>query len=287
MHTITFGDHKFNVPGHWNELTGENLLSLASHVEQNIEMEELKLKLLLDFTGIRVIRQRSVMVDKIEHFWVRCGKRKVLVSVTNLAFITAPFLKFFNEIKENKWIVNPMLTRQLLPSIMADKKLYWGPADGLSNITLREFIFTETFLNEFITKNDRSNLDKLIAVLYRPAGKFQPGSADYKGDVREPFNDNIIDDRARYLVALPEAYKKAILWYYEGSKKHIATLYPLVFSEGGGKSDKSTFEVFMTIVDELANNQPSEHERVMDVLLYSALHSLNQRISKIPKDVKV
>jgi hypothetical protein len=281
MHQININDIKLEIPGHWNELTREQLLTLARIVREEMELEELKLRMLFLFTGTKVIRCPSVLVNETERFLIRNKKLKALVSAHDLAFITTPFLKFFVEKPNNQWLLGSTLTRQLLPIIKIGRQALHGPADGLSNITFREFIFTETFLNE-------NAHDKLIAVLYRPAGKSKPGSLDYNGDIRERFNDNIIDDRVKVISRMPVHFKKAIMWYYEGCKQHIAALFPNVFTEGTGeKSTKSTFEAFMGIVDELSNNHPAEHERVLDVYLYSALQSLNQKIEKLNKHVEV
>jgi hypothetical protein len=288
MHTISIGDSKIHIPGNWNELTGEQLISMARIITENAPLDELKLKLLFAFADIHALQRPAVLVNDKEHFWIRFKQRKFMVPAQSLAFIMTPFIQFFSEKSENEYIVSPNLTRQLLPVIKAGKQTLYGPGDGLSNITLREFIFTETAFSDYLHANDASARDKLIAVLYRPSGKIKPCSINFTGDIRERFNDNIIDSRIKIVADMPDATKKAILWYYEGCKRHIAYLFPNVFREGnGGESTKSAFEGFMTIVDELANNQPADHERVLDVLLYSALNSLNQRIEKLPKNGKV
>lgn len=286
MHTITIGTHKILIPGCWNELTAEQLIQMAKLINGNIGLEEIKVKMLFIFTGIKVVQQPSVLVDGKEFFWIRHQKRKFLVSAHSLAHISSPFLNFFTEINENEWIIKPTITRQLLPIVEVGKVKLHGPADGLSNITFREFIFAETALNQLIAANDTTQLNQLIGILYRPFGKIKQGTLAYTGDVREKFNDNNMDEQAKLIASMPKELKRAILWYYKGCKQHLSTLFPLVFSEGSATS-KSTFEVFMTIVDDIANNQPAEHERILDVLLYSALQSLNNRIEKSLRHVEV
>lgn len=288
MHSITINDNTIDIPGNWNELTGSQLLWITKLVSRDIGFQELKLKMLFRFSGIRVILRKSILIKGIEHFWIKFNRKEILISPSTLAFITGSFDCFFQGKSDNKWIVNSTLTKQLLPRIRIKGRYYYGPADGLSNITFREFIFTETYLNAYNTTDDIKNVDNLIAVLYRPSGKIKENSINYNGDKRERFNDNIIDIRAKKMTFLPDEYKQAILYYYEGCKKHIFALFPNVFSEGGGNiTEKSTFEIFMDIVDELANNEPSKHEQTLDVMLYSALQSLDQRVIKMKNHVKV
>jgi hypothetical protein len=289
MHTLSFNDIKMHIPGNWNELNRDQLLSFASIVRDNMELEEIKVKMLFLFTKIKVLERDSVKIDNIDHFWLKYGKKKFLVSAYSLAFIARLNLVFFRETQESRYIVYSLLTRNLISVIDINGKKLHGPADGLSNILLKEYIHAETFYTEYFKTNSENALNNLIAVLYRPAGKTKPDSINFSGDLREPFNDFLTETYAQITRKITPDIKRAVLWYYEGCKRHIANLFPKVFKEGNGESssDKNIFMQFMTIVDELANNQPAENERIMNVYLYTALNSLNQRLAKIPKNVKV
>lgn len=289
MHTLSLNDIRFNLPGNWNELNRDQLLKFASlNGKKDIELEEIKIKMLFLFTGMKVMEKPSITIDGKEYFWLKYQKDKFLVSAYSLAFITQLNLAFFKEIGENKYTINPLLTRNLLTVIeVAGKKLY-GPADGLSNLLLKEYVHTETFYSEYMKTQNQEALDKLIAILYRPAGKIKPGTINFQGDIREPFNDFLIDNYAKITKKLAQNVRLTIIWYYEGCKRHISALFPKVFKENDGKSsNENTFMNFMTIIDELANNQPAENERIMNVYLYTALTSLNQKIAKLPKNAKV
>lgn len=288
MHTLTINELKLSIPGNWNELNKEQLLSFAYIVRDNMELEEIKIKMLFLFTNIKVLISDPMKIDNVDHFWLIYKKKRFLISAFDLAFISQINMTYFKENDKNKYSIYPLLTKNLLPFIKIGKKCFFGPSDGLSNLLFKEYIHTETAFHDFVKNNDENALNKLIAILYRPAGKIKPDTIDFNGDIREPFNDFLIDDYAKQFAKVDYSVKRVILWYYEGCKRHLAELFPYVFKEGSDQgSDQNTFLQFMTIVDELANNQPAENEKIMNVYLYTALTSLNQRIAKIPKNGKV
>lgn len=277
MHTITLGKYSFQIPGSWNELTSQQLLLLAKTFNSSTELEELKVKLLFYFSGIRVMQKPIVLVDNEPHCWLQYKKTRLIVSAHSLSFVSAPFLKFFREEKEG-YIIDPLLTRQLIPSLRISRfATVYGPADGLSNITFNEFIHAETAYSDYLKYNDEKYLDKLIGILYRaPGGK-------NSGDVRKPFDDYLVDEYAKKVQHIDPAIKKAIRWYYEGSKVHIAGLFPNVFRKGSGGKQTDVFKSFLDIADELSGNNPAENERTLNTQLYTVLNSLNQRIEKTLK----
>jgi len=284
MNTITFGKKSFQIPGNWNELTSAQLILLAQAFGTSAELEEIKIKLLFYFTGIRVLRKKSITVDNQPCYWLKYKNKSFIVPAYSLSFVTKPFISFFKQENE-AFIINPLLTRQLLPEIkISFRKQIYGPSDGLSNLTFAEFIHAETAYAQYLKTNDEKQIDRLIAILYRPAGKIKPGDKNWNGDIREPFNDYLIDEYAGALLKINPTLKRAIRWYYEGCKVHISQLFPFVFKKGQGSGQQSdTFRNFISIVDELAGNNPAEHDRIMHVQLYTALNSLNQRIEKTYK----
>lgn len=136
----------------------------------------------------------------------------------------ATLLKFLSEVKINSsWLID---------QISVSRSTLYGPKDKLRNVTFLEFIFVDTFYSLYMQKQEGA-LDKLIAVLFRAKDKKNL----IKGDIREDFNENLIDNRLKNVAFLPEYYKQAIVFNYGTWRKWIELQYPFVFPRNGGKRD--------------------------------------------------
>lgn len=94
-----------------------------------------------------------------------------LGSVANFLFETPKF---------ERWFIKTLPGSAL--------KKFYGPGDGLDNITFNELMHADQALDKYAKSNNQRYLAELAAVLYRPAQSFE----DYfnTGDRRAPFNVN-------------------------------------------------------------------------------------------------
>lgn len=127
-----------------------------------------------------------------------------------------------------------VFTRQLLPWARARwwGRRRYGPADGLSNVRFLEFVFADSYFVAFAQSQDEKYLHRLLSVLYRPQRRpYRPRAANYGGDRREDFNENLVGERAgRWAARLPQAQQLAILTWYRGCRHALERRYPLVFT---------------------------------------------------------
>lgn len=100
---------------------------------------------------------------------------------------------------------------------------YFGPADRLSNISIEELNFAYKFYFDWISNKDISALDRLVTTLYRPA------TNEIKGDVREAFNEHLIQSRGNIFPKLPEEQKISIGFAFKGSVEYMFSKYPVIF----------------------------------------------------------
>lgn len=285
MRTLQIDQFKFDIPECWNELTPRQLLTISALMGKTIDLAMLRVVMLMKITGLKIIRSRK----RTNKFKFRYKYKTLIMSGLDMNFISQPLVTLFRKLKDGNYIPDSTLTRNLLPIIVHKREKYFGPMDGLSNITLKEFIFTEVFYNEYTAHNNRHSLDKLIAVLYlRQATSKQQRET---GDFRRKFNDFEIDTNATRLAKLPTKYKRAILLYYEGCKKHLANLYPHIFNqnpEPGTQNPKPAtseeiFKTFLANVDALAEGKPHEKELIRNELLYEVFDTLNRRNETVKK----
>jgi hypothetical protein len=108
---------------------------------------------------------------------------------------------------------------------------YYAPADELANVSFLEFAFADAYFVAYCHNREAQWLDQLLGTLYRPqrAG-YNPAAADYAGDRRAPFNENLIERHAARLARLPEATKLLVLTWYRGCRHALEQRYPDVFT---------------------------------------------------------
>lgn len=270
MHVLKIDDITFTLPSAWNELSKKQLLNLARLTSQDIDLTRLRVLLLLLFTGLKLVPGEGH--GNLYEFAYR--RRRFILSSYDINFASDKLLALFKAVDEEKtqYVPDIRLTKNLIPSFRIRLTRFYGPADGLSNITLKEFIHAETYYEQMMLESGGDKtIDLLIAVLYRP-GKKSPG------DNRVPFDDYRINTNATKIARLHPNYKKAILFFYEGCKYHLSQLFPHALKRKGGTAAKNpvAFKSFMQLVDELANHQPDRKEPIRNELLYEVLDSVDR-----------
>lgn len=274
MHTLKIDNITFTLPSGWNELSKKQLLHIARLTSHNIELTRLRVLLLLLFTGLKLVKGKSKN-NLYEFAWRR---RRFILSNYDINFASEKLLALFKaaDKEQTKYIPDVRLTKNLIPVVRIRFKKFYGPADGLANITLKEFIYTETYYEQMMLEGEGEKyLNLIIAVLYR-TGKKKPG------DNRRPFDDYATDTNAKTLAKLPAHYKTAILFFYEGCKFHLSQLFPHALQTKRGSASKNpvAFKSFMQMVDELASHQPDRKEPIRNELLYEVLDSVNRLVEK-------
>jgi hypothetical protein len=191
------------VPAIWNELTREQLIEII-RIQLSYKAGHLQnLMLLKTLLNIKwgIVHNFS-MVQRLQLY---------------------PVLQFLNRIG---------LTRQLIPTLRIKKQTLYAPLERFRNLTFAEFIYCDTLFSFYVKHNKGQYLDKLIACLYRRQRKdYHPTSAGFKGDIREEFNEHLIEHRAKLVEQLPYFEKYAILTWYRGCRQELEKVYDKVFTQ--------------------------------------------------------
>lgn len=290
MHSLTIDDVKFSLPQRWSDLTPEQYLQVAKFSTREHSPAEFRVLMLLAVTGLRVARKHHVLIDGEEYFYLQHGlTHEFLVSAGQLHTICQSFDFMFR--KEGLPGEEPVYTlqysgvRQLMPEIPSPYGIIYGPADGLSNITMAEYIKAETAYSEWCKSRKLHHALQLMAVLWRPGKKGYDPDTDATGDRRMPFNSFVVDSHAAKLAALPREYANGVLMWYEGCQRFIRDKWPEIY-EGEQSSEKvDPFTAFMRLVSSLADNDVTRAEAVRAAYLYDTLFSL-QAMAKQYKKIK-
>ena len=117
---------------------------------------------------------------------------------------------------------------------------YFAPADELANLSFREFAFADAYFMAYCQSQEAKWLDSLLGTLYRPQrARYSPRAADYAGDRRAPFNENLIELHAARLSRLPLATKLLVLAWYRGCRHALEQRYPQVFTRASDEQARS------------------------------------------------
>lgn len=277
MQTLRIDNELFYMPSSWNELTGQQLLKIAELSSSGSTLQYFFTHLLLTITDLIPERQNEVEKSGEMLFWFKNGSKRYLISASDFVFISQKLQFLFTKKTEegiDKYYLDSSLTKQLIPSIKIGNKEYFGPADALTNLIFEEYIHTETFLARFRQTKKEEYLHKLIAVLYRPGSGIQRNSPNYKGDLREPFNDYLTDHYSRNMTRLPDAMKEAILIFYSGCKEFIVKKFKEAFY--GKASSEDIFENFMGMVNNLADSDVTKNDQIRKAWLYDVMKTLQE-----------
>lgn len=155
---------------------------------------------------------------------------RILSDISKIRLLLIPSEKISRCLEYVDWIFEAMnITKQLLPSY----KGYYGPADELDNLKMKEFHFSEHFYHRHLIDKDETALDKLIATLYRKPKSFfkYDRKKNIDGDLREPFNLNLVEKHAALISRWPESVKYAIFLFYDGCRQQFIDDFPMIFKE--------------------------------------------------------
>lgn len=277
MHTIKFNDVVLDSPSHWNDLTKKQLLNVCSITAKKNNLDRLLLFLFTAVNGLTVEKKKSLTIEGVEHFPVKYNGKVYLISCLDLHVLSKTMLFLFKEVtlkdESTAFILYSRLNKNIIPVLPNG----WnGPADSLSNLVYDEYIHAETNYYRYLKYKDEIFLNRLIATLYRPVNPSKKVTdLTYNGDLREDFNDFLIDGRATLIAKLNPVYKKAILLFYEGCKAFIKHTFP-VMHEGSSESNEDIFMTQIKIVDALSKSDVTKKDQVRKTLLWDVLPAMEE-----------
>jgi hypothetical protein len=136
---------------------------------------------------------------------------------------------FFEEIEKDGQKTKTFklsFTKNLIPKIGGK---YYGPKDALQDITFAEYRIAHSFYAAYLESHDEKDLNKLIAVLYRPDKSFlwfRKLLPSFDGQFRIPFssrsNPNYLEKRSLAIAKLPMPLRYGIFLFFSGCEEFLA-----------------------------------------------------------------
>lgn len=258
MIPVVIGRRTYQVPTAWNELSGQQLLAITRLHGKKFATDHA-----LDDAFRRVLLPVSGQVWALLNAVQRVELRRLVP------------VRFLREPTEYA-----PLTEQLLPKLPYLKwyqglgARLWGPRAGFRNLRFAEFIFADAYYGRYLQTNDETQLDRLVAVLYRAQrADYRPTAPDYGGDRREDFNENLLDARTRHVALLPHHVKYAVLLWYRGCRHQLETRFEYVFT--ADTQQKATKSGWSEVLHELAGGV-HHIDATAEQLLLTVLREMNR-----------
>lgn len=225
MHTIQdIGTNTILLyPENGTEFSRENLIAFArlSFLYQckKLTFHQLKVQLVYEFLNLNRIADTS-----------KSENEQLIENINEISKLNNGF--FINPMETDGVINRAKMDffMQRIPDIKVNSITFYGPQDALMNTVYGEYLQLLTHLSAFGRTADISELDKLIATIYRPKkpnydeAKEQP---DFDGDIRVEFNPNHTDTYAKQIANLGFDVKYAIFLFVASCQYFIANNHHL------------------------------------------------------------
>lgn len=199
---------KRQFPESLNELTAEQMSQFCHAVICSQNIYEAKLRVLVSVCRIPVMVLRALDIAQVAQLTLMITR---LFEVNDLTVNKLPEVCFYEGWKAHRWI---------------------GPADNLANLSIKEFAVADSYFLAFMESRDSALLDLLVACLYRPQdSKKNPYRADFDGDMRQAFNEHILESKSKIVRSMSAVDKQRILYFYIGCRNLLHVDYPYLFEQ--------------------------------------------------------
>ncbi|NQU85266.1 MAG: hypothetical protein HQ541_05850, partial [Mariniphaga sp.] len=168
-------------PEKWEEISPEQLIVIACLYKNSITL----LKFLNKMTQIK-----TRVLKKLDEYQ--------LLKLTELVGFVSDFKPF------NHFIIKKLDLEETL----------YSPKVKLKGMSFGQFIFADTYFNNYRFDNKQEDLNKFIACLYLPEN--------------QTFDESLIDGRSELTANLPLGTKEAIAINYQLIWEWLSKVYPLI-----------------------------------------------------------
>lgn len=163
-----------------------------------------------------------------------------------------------------------------------------GPIGLMNTSSFAEFMAADEAFIRFHNSYEWSAAWLLFSVLWRPQRtdhrEFKKDPNQYNGDLREPFNIELCQQRAEvYEKKIPQHYATAALLYFECLRVNNIVNHPhlKILFQGGGKS--STTAIWITPLLQISNTKFGPFKDTADTNFLLVLHEMANQMHDAKK----
>ncbi len=249
---------RFVLPGSFSELNSDQLTHLAFFV--NTAPKHLALiNFILYLSNLVVVRAGSFFIDNNSAAWVVRRKwhtRRYLVCDRDLMYLISLLDWMFDNDQLN-------ITLSNFPSDSKYVKRLVSPGPAFTTLSYEQYTHADTHFSNFYKSKDFDELFKMICALC--ASNFH--------------TDTYLDNLA-HVRRFNRWYCMVIFWYFIGSKKVIAKVFPNLFSipdNTSASADSDVYLQYMSLTSAMCDS-PSEISNVKIQLAWDVFSFLEEKI---------
>jgi hypothetical protein len=269
MLSIQIQNKVYQFPENWNELSKKQLIGISSILMKEELQHSDRLKLFRICIGMSKRKFFGyAYMPKWLHGSLWMKKAEVLLFIERHLY----WLDFLT--------TTNTLTNKLVPKICYGwkrKKLY-GPAANFENLKMDEFCYSEHHYLQYIKTKSKEDLLNFVASIYRPGKANYDRTLNKDGDIRQPFNENLISFYSKRIRKVDHRTLIAILHIYEGCRFAMIETFPKVFD--GKESELQTFGLFSLITGVAEDGVMGDFEKVQQKYVQVVLLRLTELINK-------
>jgi hypothetical protein len=153
------------------------------------------------------------------------------------------------------------------------RKTVFGPAPRMSNSTIEELSYADTFYYKWITEKNTDDLHRLTAILYRPTSELATPE-----DKRKPFSNLLLESNSIITDAISLPQKFMIAHAYYGCRENFINRHKHVFPRKITRDDQDEkkpekpkpYQPFSKIIDSFAMDEVQifgTHQQVEKILV--------------------
>ncbi|RYD82927.1 MAG: hypothetical protein EOP53_02335 [Sphingobacteriales bacterium] len=282
MINLTVGGKPHQIPGSWNELSALQVKLYADYIFKNFNLlfQKVEDRLEVRDENLLEISRIGLLYGLLDLPWetfVVIGEEQRYGLIYDHGLLDFFFGK-------------NTLTKNPLPVVDINGNLLYGPVDYFFQISVAEFVFADMFYVAYRYSKDIKELDKLAAVLFRPADQHaNPEAADYSGDIRQKFNRHNIESRIPLTSQLQEAEKISIFLWYDACRIRLAESFPHVFNTNNEKKASNQNAGWKGIILEMSQGDVTKFSAVeysATLILFEELERRAVQALKMKADIE-
>jgi hypothetical protein len=179
-------------PECWNEITSRQLIAVACTYKGKIT----DIGFLHVMTGLK-----KKVLKKLDIY-----HRYKLMELMNFMDDLKPFNAF------------------ILDKLKIDNQYFYSPKSQLKAMTFGQFIFVDSFFNNYQQNNNKAELNNFMAALYLPAGR--------------KFNEELIEQNSTLMSRVGAVTREAAVINYLLIKQWLTVKYPLLFIKADNSENR-------------------------------------------------
>jgi hypothetical protein len=278
MNTIQIGKYKKTIPADWDELDRKSYLYVVNMFLTVGNQSKQQALFIYHFLKLKFIRttvhgktvSMAIAKKHMDDAMLTC-------SVDNKKPFDMTFVQGIQILSLSNFLFKEKstLSKNHLDSISTSifRKNLYGPSDDFQNLRLLEFSFCDSYYMRYRMSKEEENLDKMIAVLYRPAAAVKD-----LADKREKLNQHTIEDRAKQIKKLPLLEKQAILLWYTACRSRLERTYNYAFSKEKQHKAKSKNYGWAGLIVSMAGEKFGTVEQTSDEYIHTIFLQMDMQL---------